>query len=800
MNRKLLCVFVFLLSFSSWCSAQMIDSMMNVYAEKYPQEKVYLQFDKKAYNPGDRIWYKAYLFAGLDPSLISKNFYTELYDAGGNLILRNVAPITASTAKGSFDLPGSFEGTRIRIRAYTAWMLNFDTSFVFTKDLRIIGTRQDSVAHPEPTPTVLHFFPEGGDLIAGVENNIAFKAEDGYGQPRKISGVLKDQTGKVLLNFNAIHNGMGKFILIPDKQDVFTAFWNDEKGIEQRTDLPAVKPSGVVLRVSGGNQKLVFSIARPPDALGEQQFIVIAQINQQIIYKANVNLKDVLMSGGNIPTQSLPTGIVQVTVFDTHQNPLAERVCFVNTHDYAFNTNLNLTATSLKKRGRNELVVELPASINSDVSIAITDAEVDGNQKWDDNIISSLLLTGDLHGYIKNPFYYFQNGSDSLAQQLDLVMLTHGWRRFRWEDLAKGKTPVIKFPVEDYLSINAEVLGVDNSRIAHEESLNVFLQRKDSATSLFMVPYQRNGKFRLSGLSFYDTAKAYYQFSANPNLSREAAVIFKNGLYPGSKKLRPFNNMTLPTWWPDDSSLVRKSRQVFDEIVRLQNEDRKVQSLEAVTVKVRVKSNKEKLDEMYSRGLFAGGNATIFDLVNDPFATGALNIFTYLQGKVAGLQITTGPNPTMSWRGGTPTLYIDEMRTDPDAVSNIPVNDVAMIKVFAPGESGVISGSSGGVISIYTKRGQDRKPDPSIKGLEMARIPGYSPVRQFYTPDYLINPEPETNDIRTTLYWNPNLHGGKGNSKITIPFYNSDVTHRIRIILEGFDETGKLTHAEKNIE
>ena len=95
--------------------------------------------------------------------------------------------------------------------------------------------------------------------------------------------------------------------------------------------------------------------------------------------------------------------------------------------------------TSLKKRGRNELVVDLPASINSDASVAITDAEVDGNQKWDDNIISSLLLTGDLHGYVKNPFYYFQNSSDSFAQFFYLVMLTHGWRRFRWEDLAKGK-------------------------------------------------------------------------------------------------------------------------------------------------------------------------------------------------------------------------------------------------------------------------------------------------------------------------------------------------------------------------
>ena len=79
-----------------------------------------MQFDKKAYNPGDRIWYKAYLFSGFDPSLYSKNFYTEVYDANGNLILRNTAPIINSTASGSFDFPDTFAGTRIHIRAYTS--------------------------------------------------------------------------------------------------------------------------------------------------------------------------------------------------------------------------------------------------------------------------------------------------------------------------------------------------------------------------------------------------------------------------------------------------------------------------------------------------------------------------------------------------------------------------------------------------------------------------------------------------------------------------------------------------------
>jgi hypothetical protein len=384
-------------------------------------------------------------------------------------------------------------------------------------------------------------------------------------------------------------------------------------------------------------------------------------------------------------------------------------------------------------------------------------------------------------------------------QQLDLVMLTHGWRRFKWEDLAHGKVPVIKYPLANYLSLNAEVLGVISSKIAKDESMNVIFQDKDSATNMLTVPYVSNGKFSLGGLIFYDTAKAYYQFNTNRNLSNEAAVIFKNGLYTAPKKLRPFD-MTMPIWSPDDSSLIRKSQQVFVEIARIHAQDKKVQNLAPVTVRRRVKSDKEKLDEEYASGLFEGGNSTIFDLLNNT-GYGAQDIFSYLQGRVAGLQVTiNGPTPSLSWRGSTPAVYLNEMLTDPSQVKNININEIAMVKVFSPGSGGAISSSGGGVIAVYTKKGRDRKADPSIKGLEMARIPGYTATREFYSPDYLTNPEPEADDTRTTLFWNPYIQGGSKEKKFSYTFYNSDVTHHIRIILEGIDENGKLIHLEKTID
>jgi hypothetical protein len=801
MKRNLIYVLITILYLlPSFSSGQMIDSMMKVYAERYPQEKVYLQFDKKAYNPGERIWYKAFIFSGFDPSPYSKNFYAELFDANGNLILRNVSPILRSSASGSFDLPATFSGTRIRVRGYTSWMLNFDTSFVFVKDLRVIGTSQDSASHLNIPPISLHFFPEGGDLVAGLENNIAFKAADTFGLPHKISGILYDQTGKELMTFSSTHNGMGKFLLAPDKQDVFYAIWKDEKGTEHRTDLPAVRTSGIAMRVINLDKKVVFSISRPEESLANQQVIIIAHMNQQMVYRAIVNLKNTTMSGGNIPTDELPTGILQLTVFDMNGIPLAERICFIDNHNYSSEAQLTMSAKSLKKRGRNVLEIALTDTAQSNLSLAVTDAEVDGNRPWDDNIISSLLLTGDLKGPVKDPYYYFQNNSDSLRQQLDLVMLTHGWRRFKWEDLTKGKSPVIKYPIENFLSLNAEVLGIQYSRISKDESLNVIMNNKDSSSKMMSVPYVNNGKFHLSGLLFFDTAKVYYQFNTNRSLSSESAVIFKNGLFGGYKKLKPFSMMLAP-WSADDSSLIRKSREVFAEVSRINTQNQKVQNLGVVIVRGRMKSDKEKLDEQYSSSLFSGGNATIFDLMTDAASYASMNVFTYLQSKVAGLQITnTGLSPTLSWRGSTPAIYLNEMQVEASSISTLNVSEIAMVKVFSPGSANIISGSSGGVIAVYTKRGADKTPDPNIKGLEMARIPGFTVVREFYSPDYLINPEPETDDIRTTLLWNPNLMGGREKSRFSIPFYNSDMAHKFRVILEGYNMDGRLIHAEIIVE
>jgi hypothetical protein len=120
--------------------------MMAVYAERFPQEKIYVQFDKNVYTPGETIWYKAYLLSGTEPSKISRNFFGELSDGRGAIVQRKTAPINESASAGSFDIPVSFKGSHLHFRAYTSWMLNFDTAFLFETDLHIIQPSKDSAS------------------------------------------------------------------------------------------------------------------------------------------------------------------------------------------------------------------------------------------------------------------------------------------------------------------------------------------------------------------------------------------------------------------------------------------------------------------------------------------------------------------------------------------------------------------------------------------------------------------------------------------------------------------------------
>ncbi len=819
---------IFILSLSVFfCTnlkAQSFPDLLKTLNNEYCQEKLYLQFDRSLYNSGETIWFKAYLFAGNLPSLISKTLYTELTDTKGKILQRIISPVMMSGAAGSIDIPSAVSGTVI-IRSYTKWMLNFDSSFLYTKALSVISPQKPAEKNATKlsvkTNTItanssffVQFFPEGGDLVQGVESRVAFKATDQKGIPVNITGDIYNSKGNSVTKFTSLHDGMGTFLLKPEAGEQYKAVWKDRQGQINETPLAPAKQNGIVLEAGHHGGQIQFKIKRSAN-VPEYPFVyVVAQMNQQLLYSAKASINKTQSAKGIIPTENSPAGIVQITVFSPDEKPLAERIIFANLIDYSFTTDLIRSIADTGRRKKNSIQIDLPDTIPCNLSIAVTDAELNP-QLAGDNIFSRLLLTDDIKGYVHNPAYYFSSDADSVANHLDLVMMTNGWRRFKWPELLAGHFPELKYLPENFISIDGQVKGLSQTTLAGKE-INGILEFKDKRREFLNTPVQPDGKFSFSGMIFYDTAKLFYQFNKDKNktLTSRTDFVIKNNLLKAPLQV---DNFFIPDLsLPDTISLskITETRLMQLNDIELQ----KSKTLKTVEVTTKILTQKDLIDKEYTSGYFSNGptgHSRIILPEDDPAFLSSQDLFSYLQGRIAGLQISVnGNDASITWRGIPTSLFVDEipqssislnppgqLTEDPSYMLSLPMSEIAMIKIFDPpffGAGSVSYGGQGGAISVYLKRATTSSQ--MSKGLDYIEVPGYSPIREFYSPDYSIVNQANIPDYRNTLYWYPFVVTGKNQRQITLSFYNNDITKKIKVIIEGCNENGKLTRVEKIFE
>jgi hypothetical protein len=776
--------------------AQQLDSILNIAETKYMQEKIYLQTDKTSYNAGETVWFKAYLTADNLPAPMSKTVYAELLNEKGLILQRKMMPVILAGGASDFILPDSLPESRLFIRAYTSWMLNFDSSLLCVKPIHIIPKKITAKKTAASTYSV-SFFPEGGDLVEKLVSHVAFKATDQDGTPVAVKGDIVNSSNKTIVTFESVHDGMGYFVLLPLPDETYRAIWKDKNGLRHETNLPVAKKEGVVLSIGFPNNQLHYSLTRSDSVSPEYlRYTVVAQAQQRLMYSAQINLAKKTSVTAPMLTDSMPDGVLQITVFNGLMEPVAERLVFVNNNAYSFITDLHMIEQNITKHGRNVIQLDVGGTLLTNLSVAVTDADVNPMSKNESNIYSELLLSADLRGSVYNPAYYFSGDDDSVKQHLDLVMMTNGWRRFKWEKILANQWPVLTYQPDNYLGIQGRVLGLSRT-LLYNKQISGILKTKNNPASFLNIPISEKGDFYQSGMFFFDTAKLYYQLSndKDKSLTSTASFSFTNNFIKApvlNKAL--LNNLYLPD--RTDSSALSKSSAMAALRRSQLLAAAKVETLQEVKITTKQKSLKEKMDEEYTSGFFSGGDGYTFTTEDDPLARSSPGILEYLQGKVAGLQITTGGGGgSATWRGSATSFFLNETPSDIAALQSINMADVAMIKVFRPPFFGATGGGSGGAIAIYTKKGGRTNND--FKALPFANIYGYSAIREFYSPDYSNNADPNIKDYRTTLLWSPHVYIDKNSRRITLPFFNSDNCKKIRIIVEGINEMGVLTREEK---
>lgn len=287
----------------------------------------------------------------------------------------------------------------------------------------------------------LELFPEGGDLVSGLESNVAFRATNEFGKPADVEGIIVTDKGSQVATFSSFHNGMGAFRFTPQPGEKYTAKITKPAGVDQAFNMPEPLQSGFTMLVdnsrSGETGVTVNSAA-------DEQISLIAQMRGQVYYSTIINA----VRGSNriaFSTADFPEGVAQITLFDSKGVARAERLAFMNKDRH-----MNLSITTDKEKYQPRDKVRMTVSAKDDngmpvpafVSLAVVnDQLLSFADDKSGNIMSALLLEQDLNTKVEEPSFYFNDKEPQANQALDYLLMTAGWRRYTWETVLNNDTP-----------------------------------------------------------------------------------------------------------------------------------------------------------------------------------------------------------------------------------------------------------------------------------------------------------------------------------------------------------------------
>ena len=234
---------------------------IGVFNRLFPQEKAYLHFDNTGYFRGETMWFSAYVVR-TDRGLLSdmsRVLYVELLDPTGEVIETRKVRLDGGRGSGSIKLDRLLTSGFYEVRAYTRYMLNWDSGWAFSRVLPVFDAPKEpgdyghpSIAvpdHRKRLPSVrqedsvgrsalnVDFYPEGGRLVAGLGSRVAFAVTDGSGRPIDAVGTLVLPGGRHV-SVHTLREGRGVFYYTPSAEPA-TLLLTDGKGARHRFTLPA---------------------------------------------------------------------------------------------------------------------------------------------------------------------------------------------------------------------------------------------------------------------------------------------------------------------------------------------------------------------------------------------------------------------------------------------------------------------------------------------------------------------------------------------------------------------------------
>ncbi|MCT1526594.1 carboxypeptidase regulatory-like domain-containing protein [Sphingobacterium hotanense] len=639
----------------------------------------------------------------------------------------------------------------------------------------------------------VQFFPEGGDLISGISKKVAFKAVSSTGLGLKVKGKIIDSKKQEVASFEDLGLGMGSFNLVPVSGESYKAMVTFENGEQKTFDLPAVVDNKVnVVFAKQEGEFINLGIVTNDShfqAVQNKPFYVFGQLNGHLVYAAQASMKSAAVSI-RIPIKELPNGIVQITLLSPDGEPLSERLVFIQPQKL-----IDIQVKTDKDSYARKDLVKMKLNVNSPVdslignySVSVIDeSKVPFNDDNDRTIVSSMLLTSDLKGYVEKPNYYFNEKNTNRLEALDALMMTQGFRRFDYKELVQGKLPQVRFMPEQGITLSG-ILRLNTGRPQPNGGLLLTIPgaavKKDTYTD-------KNGVFKFENLVFQDSLKATINARGNDNF-RNLVINMDQTFYPEVDQNSPYFSAGIQNIDQNMSAYLDNSKKEFrtsiliDEVVVTATQEKKQSSKDFSAL-----SGLSMPDHRIEGSRLQGCN--VLSMCLNTLLTGITYDVNTLKYYV-----------TRNYNQGSRVpvqFFLNGMPIDEPSLNSITIAEIEGIEIFLRDDLGTVRNiyQNDGVVSIITKK-EKKQPRMTAAQIE-AMLPksnvvelhplGYVKQRAFYTPKYATPESKNTNDYRTTVYWNPEIRVEK-NGEIDLEFYNADGTGKYKVVVEGNDIQGNV--------
>ncbi|MEM6771449.1 MAG: hypothetical protein AAF597_12780, partial [Bacteroidota bacterium] len=288
------------------------------------------------------------------------------------------------------------------------------------------------------------------------------------------------------------------------------------RGTERTFPLPTALPEGITLKASSRSAdqiKLRLSSNLPSGLAGST---LLGHIRGQPF------LEQSLPAGSThtvqIPKSTIPSGILHFTVFDDQNRPVAERLVFNKRPAEQGIVQVTPSAQVFQKRALVSLSLDTPGqpdSMITDLSVSIYNQDAMDERMNQLTIRNYLLLQADLRGHLNNIQQYFANDDSKTNTLLDLLLMTHGWRKFSWQDVLTGTPPDLMFGRESSLSVAGKITKFEQEKPV-QASVQLHVMDPAYFTSV-EVTTAEDGIFFFKGFDFTDTVDVMLQASTyNP--------------------------------------------------------------------------------------------------------------------------------------------------------------------------------------------------------------------------------------------------------------------------------------------